>query len=80
MICYNCVAENNTIDGGFRVNGAGNKAILVNCKSIGNPIGYMADTGTIMEIIDCGTLDNNIDKQASGTGEFVFKNTNILNQ
>jgi hypothetical protein len=80
MICYNCVAENNTIDGGFRVNGAGNKAILVNCKSIGNPIGYMADTGTIMEIIDCGTLDNNIDKQASGNGEFVFKNTNILNQ
>ena len=79
MTCYNCVAENNTRgigNNGFGVNGAGNRAMLVNCKSIGNKNGYEADAGTTMRIIDCGAINNtNI---TSGEGTFEKINTMIV--
>lgn len=81
MILYNCVAENNTRGGtrtGFRVDGVGNSMILVNCKSIGNNIGYyVSSTAHQATLIDCGSLDDTTVK-SSGGGTFVIKNTNLV--
>lgn len=56
MACYGCIAESNTAGGvksGFNVEGAGNTAILVNCISRGNDIGYRVGTGDAMRAIAC---------------------------
>lgn len=58
MACYDCVSENNnesssSSNGGFKVNGTGNKAILVNCKSLNDHIAFRIETG-YAKIIDCG--------------------------
>lgn len=78
MICYNCVAENNTRGGvkdGFRVDGAGNSMILVNCKSIGNGRGYViANDECKAKLIDCGSLNDGSVK----TGSFEILNTSII--
>lgn len=59
MWCYNCIAENNEVPGanygsGFVVSNSGNSAVLINCKAIGNEIGYSCFNTAIMKIIDCG--------------------------
>lgn len=78
MICYNCVAENNTRGGvkdGFRVDGAGNSMILVNCKSIGNERGYViANDECKAKLIDCGSLNDGSVK----SGSFEILNTSII--
>ena len=59
MVCYNCVAENNTRGGtkaGFAVSGDYNTMMLVDCKSINNGIGYrLGDSTNSAKLIDCGT-------------------------
>lgn len=63
LICYNCVAENNILwpehtPSGFKINGDNNRAILVNCKSIGQDYGYyITNVTTFAKLIDCGVLD-----------------------
>ena len=82
LICYNCVAEDNTRGDaysqgyGFYTNGAGNKLILIDCKSIGNRIGYFADTNTSIELIDSRAL-NNTQYDVYGNGTKTIKNTLI---
>lgn len=59
MICFNCVAENNTRGGqraGFYVEGTGNKMILIGCKAIGNNYSFYVDTPSYAKLIDCSTL------------------------
>ncbi len=79
LICFTCIAENNHHDNsgfGFAVQSDGNSAKLINCKSIGNKIGYYCGTNTSMELIDCGTLDNEIDKVVDGM--LYVNNTNLI--
>ena len=80
MICYNCIAENNTTGGtktGFRVDGIGNKMTLINCKSIKNSIGYaVGNADARAELIDCGTLENNTD--FANKEKFEIKNTVLV--
>ena len=62
MICYGCVAENNNVAGtksGFRVNGAGNSMTLIDCKAIGNDIGFNVGTDCRAKLIDCTARVNN---------------------
>ena len=62
MICYGCVAENNNVAGtksGFRVNGAGNSMTLIDCKAIGNDIGFNVGTDCRAKLIDCTARGNN---------------------
>ena len=77
MICVSCIAENNTRGGeqvGFRVDGQYSRAVLVNCKSIGNGIGYKAGSQSSMVLIDCGAKDNN----TVSSGTMTRKNTTIV--
>lgn len=79
MICYNCVAEENMRGGamtGFKVDGAGNSAILVECKSIGNNYGFATGTGSHITLIDCGALNNTY----VTTGNITTKNTNLVTE
>lgn len=80
MICYNCVAENNTAGGaqaGFVITQNGNSAILVNCKAIGNGIAFYAHgENTRMKLIDCGAIDNK--QLKSGSGIFEIVNTTAV--
>ena len=82
MACYNCIAENNTRGGfksGFIVEGRGNKALLVNCISIGNNIGYNIDGSTTygMTLINCQSLNDNTIK--SSDERIKVTNTNLVN-
>lgn len=78
MICYNCVAENNTTGGsmqyGYAVTGVGNSVTLIACKSINNLIGYYCGQTSAMTITDCGSLDDSTIK----TNNVVVKNTTIV--
>lgn len=79
LYCNGCVAENNTAGGetqsGFIISNAGNSAVLVNCKSIGNKYGYYANLATNgMVLIDCGSKDNTFHK----FGKITNKNTTIV--
>lgn len=80
LVCYNCVAENNTRGGektGFNINSTKNTMKLVNCKSIGHEIGYKAsDSSNIVELIDCGSYQDKVTR--SGNGTFIIKNTAIV--
>lgn len=79
MLCIGCVAENNTeaTSGyGFAVKSSGNLAKLINCKSIGNLIGYYSGPLTILELIDCGSADDTTVKRIDGT--LIVKNTETV--
>lgn len=82
LLCVDCLAENNTRDAGsgygFAVNHAGNKIILINCKSIGNIIGYYAFADTRMELTDCRSLNDSTVKYASDSATVNIRNTNIV--
>jgi hypothetical protein len=73
MICYNCVAEENTrgtgqSNAGFNVSGANNSAVLVGCKTIGNAVGYRcAESTNRMRLIDCSSSGDTKVKGATGT-------------
>lgn len=81
MICNGCVAEGNTRGGkkaGYIVDGGGNTAILINCKSIGNKYGYYLGGSTNMAtLMDCGSLNDETVK-VSNNGTFTIKNTSIV--
>lgn len=77
MLCIACVAENNTRGGnqvGFLVDGQYSRAVLINCKSIGNGIGYKAGSQSSMVLIDCGAKDNT----TVSSGTMTKKNTTIV--
>ena len=77
MLCVDCIAEHNVHGGynaGFAVAQAGNRAILINCKSIGNSIGYYCLTDTSMRILDCCTKDNT-SHVYTGAGTITIENT-----
>ena len=78
MICYNCIAKNNrgTPGGGFVVTGSGNRVLTINCKSIGNLYGFMTSSNAYMELIDCGSKDN----QTNSSGNITINNTNLVTQ
>ena len=60
---------------GFRLSDAGNRAVLVNCKSIGNKYGYYADSTTQgMKLIDCSVKNCQIQK----SGNVTTANTEIV--
>lgn len=73
MACYNCIAEANTTGGaqaGFRVDGAGNSMLLVNCKAIDNGIGFInGNTASLAKLVDCSAVGN--DTLTSGTLQIV---------
>ena len=80
MICYNCVSEGHTIGGtrsGYRVDGTGNKMILINCKSLNNTTGFAnGDSSNEAILIDCGTYNDTTIKNSNGI--FTIKNTTIV--
>ena len=83
LTCYDCVAEENTIwpdrtQSGFKISGNNNRAILVNCKSIGQDYGYyIAETDSYITLIDCGAL--NCGHATGGHNDNVTKkNTTIV--
>lgn len=82
MICYNCVAENNSQLFGFGVTGTGNSIKLINCKSIQNLKGYYAYAGTSIELIDCGfvgtSAENTRAKQAENGATITVNNTTLV--
>ena len=78
MTCYNCVAENNSSEFGFGVQGSGNSMVLVSCKSIGNPKGYIAKANTKAVLIDCGSLNNTIVKEQASGATITIQNTMLV--
>ena len=79
MLCVMCLAEDNidpSLGYGFGVSQNGNRAKLINCKSIGNKIGYYCGSDTILELIDCGASDNTTVKDIRGT--LYIKNTELV--
>lgn len=81
LFCMMCVAENNTDNTsgyGFGVQSSGNLARLINCKSIGNLVGYYHATGATMELTDCGALNNTTIETGGGT--LTVKNTMLVSQ
>ena len=83
LICYNCVAEENTrgssADGyGFVTKGEDSSLTLVSCKSIKNRVGYgnTKPTGKI-KLIDCCDIENDIPFGSLGQIENI--DTNIHN-
>lgn len=72
LLCVNCVSQNNSSpyatdddnspkkyeSSGFRCDGAGNKLILINCKSIGNKFGYCIVGNTSGDLYDCSASGN----------------------
>lgn len=80
MICYNCVAENNRRGPsrhGFKVDGDNNKAILINCKSIGNNYGYGTGATASMQLIDCTAL-NNVNGIKEAGSNITIMNTELV--
>lgn len=71
LLCFNCVSENNqrgsSNKAGYLTESNNNRMILVNCKSIGNHIGYYCTGGTLMAAIDCTSLSDDIVKTGGGT-------------
>lgn len=70
MELFSCLSDNNTRgtgNYGYCVRGGGNVARLVNCKSIGNAIGFYADGDNAMQLIDCGSLGDTNAKGGNGT-------------
>lgn len=72
MYCHGCVSEDNDRGGtrtGFRVDGAGNTMTLINCISLDNNNGFVADTGCSARLMDCKCTGSKIVKK--GTIEVV---------
>lgn len=82
MLCYGCVAEaNDKVDNGsgFNVDGVGNTALCVNCKSIANQYAYRAGyNDNYLTIIDCGALNNLKGEKAGRVQNILAKNTTIV--
>ena len=81
LLCYDCIAENNDGDSyraGFAVDGNTNRATLVNCKSIGNRVGYSVNNeGAVMCLYDCRESGNTtITSVIDGT--LTIRNTNLV--
>lgn len=90
MLCVDCVAENNTREGsrqqynfqsGYVVDGntSYNRVTLVNCKSIGNGVGYFSKGRSTIVLIDCGSINDTTNKSVSENGSILIKNTTIIN-
>ena len=79
MMCIGCVADNNNRDAstqvGFAVSGAGNSALLINCKSIGHRVGYLCGETSGMRLVDCGSLNDTAVKSGSN---IVVENTALV--
>lgn len=77
MACYGCISENNTRGDsgcGYLVDGSGNSAVLVGCKSIGNVYGYKASSVGNLRLVDCGSLNDNTEK----SGNVTIQNTALV--
>lgn len=83
LLCIDCIAINNNTNPdsgyGFGVSGEGNKIELINCRSIGNLFGYYASADTLINLNDCGSLDNNVEFYNNPTAIVNIKNTTIVN-
>lgn len=79
LMCIGCVADNNNRDSGtrtgFAVNGAGNSALLIGCKSIGHNVGYLCGDTSNMRLVDCGSLN---DTTVKSGGNIVVENTTLV--
>lgn len=69
MMCYGCVSIGHKSKGGdgYVISGAGDRAILVNCKSINDRYAFNCGTGCFMDVIDCGYVDATAAVSGSGT-------------
>lgn len=77
LLCIACVAQSNRGGGtqsGFRVDGAGNTAKCISCKSIDNGSGYSTGPNCTMYLVDCGTLNDSEIK----SGTISVANTTIV--
>ena len=82
MACYDCVAKGNratsNVGSGFRVNGTKNSMYLVNCRSIGNNIGYDSEgSDNLATLIEC-TAKDNTHSQKGGLGTFTVLNGTLV--
>ena len=80
LICYNCVAENNTRGGqkcGFRIDSNTNTAILINCKSINNAYGYYASSGKMI-LLDCRAKNNTSGAKYQSSNNIQIINTDAV--
>ena len=82
--CIDCVSESNNIwesatSAGYKINSAGNKGILINCKAIGEDYGYyVSDNDGALTLIDCGSL-NCTNVKGGNTGNITVENTTLVN-
>ena len=81
LLCYGCIAENNdgsSYRAGFAVDGNGNRMICVDCKAIGNRVGYSVnDEYAIMTLYDCRESGNNTISSVTA-GTLTIRNTNLV--
>ena len=74
LSCTSCTAMGNTASG-YRIDGAGNSAILTLCRSVSNQFGYYSDTANNgVELIDCGAAGN----QTAKAGNIRVTNTSLV--
>lgn len=69
LMCYCCVSIGHKANegDGYVVTGAGDKMILVNCKSINDRYAFNCASGCYMDIIDCGTTESTSVYNGAGT-------------
>lgn len=81
--CIDCISESNNIwptpaSAGYKINSAGNKGIMINCKAISEDNGYyVADNDGAMTIIDCGALNCSAVKGGK-TANITVQNTTLV--
>lgn len=81
--CIDCVAESNNIwasvtSAGYKINSAGNKGVMINCKALNEDNGYyVSDEAGEMELTDCGAR-NCTNVIGGQTTNFTIKNTTLV--
>ena len=78
ILCINCLAESNTGIAGFRVSGTGNLATLIDCRAIGNAVGYYCESNAYMRLIDCRTKGNTTVKTDQAGNHIIVDNTTVV--
>ena len=81
--CIDCVSDSNNIwysavSAGFKINSAGNRGIMINCKALNEDRGYhVSDSNGSMELIDCGAY-NCASVKSGVTANITVTNTTLV--
>jgi hypothetical protein len=80
LLCFGCIADSNnagnSTNAGFAITGSGNRAYLVDCKTLHNKCGFYAESGTTIVLTNCYAHGNETLK--TGTGTIEVKNAELI--